>query len=71
MYFTRRYRSPFGYINKKKKLIDSYGVDHSDFSTRDELEYQSARLKREEEMMEKLNNRGIHEYPQYSEDFWG
>ena len=27
--------------------VDSYGVDHSGFSTRDELEYQSARLARE------------------------
>ncbi len=45
-----------GIWNKTKQLtgykpgnggIDSYSVDHSGFSTRDELEYQSARYDRE------------------------
>ena len=35
--------------------IDSYGVDHSGFSVRDELEYQSARLARENQLAENFS----------------
>ena len=31
--------------------IDSYGVNHKNFSTRDELEYQFARVEREKQMI--------------------
>ena len=52
---------------------DSYGVDHSGFSTRDELEYQSARLARENQLAEGFAKQGIAEenYPQYGTNFWG
>ena len=36
------YKSPLGYQTGEGQ-IDTYGVDHSGFSTRDELEYQFAR----------------------------
>lgn len=39
MNFGRQYKSPLGYYNNDNQ-IDSYGVDHSGFSTRDELNYQ-------------------------------
>ena len=53
--------------------VDSYGVDHSGFSTRDELEYQSARLARENQLAEGFAKQGIAEenYPQYGTNFWG
>ena len=53
--------------------VDSYGVDHSGFSTRDELEYQSARLARENQLAEGFAKQGIAEedYPQFGTDFWG
>lgn len=53
--------------------VDSYGVDHSGFSTRDELEYQSARLARENQLAQNFANQGISEenYPQYGTNFWG
>ena len=38
--------------------VDSYGVDHSGFSTRDELEYQSARLARENQLGRISANKG-------------
>lgn len=68
--------------NKTKQLtgykpgnggIDSYGVDHSGFSTRDELEYQTARLDRENQLAESFAKQGIAEenYPQYGTNFWG
>ncbi|MBQ9270759.1 MAG: hypothetical protein IJ218_00635 [Alphaproteobacteria bacterium] len=41
--------------------VDSYGVDHSGFSTRDELEYQSARLARENQLAEGFAKQGIAE----------
>ena len=40
------YKSRLGYQTGENQ-IDSYGVDHSGFSTRDELEYQFARRERE------------------------
>ena len=53
--------------------VDSYGVDHSGFSTRDELEYQSARLARENQLAENFSKQGISEenYPKFSTNFWG
>lgn len=53
--------------------IDSYGVDHSGFSIRDELEYQTARLDRENQLAESFAKHGIAEenYPQYGTNFWG
>lgn len=53
--------------------VDSYGVDHSGFSTRDELEYQNARLTRENQLAENFAEQGIAEenYPQYGTNFWG
>ena len=52
--------------------VDSYGVDHSGFSTRDELEYQSARLARENQLAEGFAKQGIAEenYPQFGTNFW-
>ena len=52
--------------------VDSYGVDHSGFSTRDELEYQSARLARENQLAENFSKQGIAEenYPQFGTNFW-
>ena len=42
----RKFKSIFGYENNddEKNKIDSYGVDHSNFSLRDEIEYQMARV---------------------------
>jgi len=53
--------------------VDSYGVDHSGFSTSDELEYQRARLNRENQLAQNFEQMGIAEenYPQYGIDFWG
>ena len=66
-----KYISPFGYQTNNGK-IDSYGVDHSGFTTRDELEYQFARDKREQDLMKQYNAQGItSNYPQYATNFWG
>ena len=52
--------------------IDSYGVDHSGFTTRDEIEYQMARQQRENQMIKNYNNHGItQDYPQAGTNFWG
>lgn len=53
--------------------VDSYGVDHSGFTTRDELEYQSARLARENQLADNFSKQGITEenYPIYGTNFWG
>ena len=49
----------------------SYGVDHSGFSLRDEIEYQTARNQRERQLMQMYNQQGITEnYPQYTTNFW-
>ena len=64
-----KYISPFGYQTNDGK-IDSYGVDHSGFTTRDELEYQFARDKREQDLMKQYNAQGItSNYPQYGTTF--
>ena len=52
--------------------IDSYGVDHNGFSTRDELAYQFARDKREGKLLDYYQSQGINDnYPQLGTDFWG
>ena len=66
-----KYISPFGYQTNNGK-IDSYGVDHSGFTIRDELEYQFARDKREQDLMKQYNAQDItSNYPQYGTNFWG
>jgi hypothetical protein len=66
-----KYTSPFGY-QIGTGGIDTYGVDHSGFTTRDELQYQIARQKRENQLKEQYNAQGITEnYPQYTTNFWG
>ena len=66
-----KYQSPFGY-QVGDNGIDSYGVDHSGFSLRDEIEYQTARDNRESQMMQMYNQQGITDnYPQYTTNFWG
>ena len=66
-----KYKSPLGYSTGDNK-IDAYGVDHSDFSTRDELEYQFARQNKENQLIQNYNNQGITKnYPQYTTNFWG
>ena len=69
----RKYRSPLGYfMDDEEKRKDSYGVDHSGFSTQDELEYQTARSERENELIQNYNNQGITKnYPQQGTNFWG
>ncbi len=51
----------------------SYGVDHSNFSTRDEVEYQFERFEKEKQMAENLKQQGIEpeNYPQLGTAFWG
>lgn len=53
--------------------VDSYGVDHSGFSTQDELQYQTLRANREQQLANDLQKQGITEenYPQYGTSFWG
>ena len=66
-----KYKSPFGY-QVGDNGIDSYGVDHRNFSLRDEIEYQTARGNRENQMMQMYNQQGItDDYPQYTTNFWG
>lgn len=65
------YKSPLGYQTGENQ-IDTYGVDHSGFSTRDELEYQFARQNKENQLIQNYNNQGITKnYPQYGTNFWG
>ena len=65
------YKSPLGYVADGKK-IDSYGVDHSGFSTKDEIKYQMARQRREKRLIDNYNRQGItKDYPQYGNNFWG
>ena len=66
-----QYKSPLGY-QVGENQIDTYGVDHSGFSTRDEVAYQTARQQRENQIMQNYHNQGINkDYPQYGTDFWG
>ena len=65
-----KYKSKFGYQIGNNQ-IDSYGVDHSGFSTRDEVAYQFAREERENALLEQLKKQGItSNFPQYGTDFW-
>ena len=71
MNFYSNYKSPLGYQTGEGQ-IDTYGVDHSGFSTRDELEYQFARQNKENQLIQNYNNQGITKnYPQYGTNFWG
>ena len=66
-----KYKSPLGY-QVGENQIDTYGVDHSGFTTRDEVAYQTARQQRENRIMQNYHNQGINkDYPQYGTDFWG
>ena len=66
-----KYKSPLGY-QVGENQIDTYGVDHSGFTTRDEVAYQTARQQRENQIMQNYNNQGINEnYPQAGTNFWG
>ncbi len=71
MDFYAKYKSPLGYQTGENH-IDTYGVDHSGFSTRDELEYQFARQNKENQLIQNYNNQGITKnYPQQGTNFWG
>ena len=66
-----RYQSRSGYFNQDDQT-DGYGVDHSGFSLRDELLYQTARKEREQELFENFNRQGVDEnYPRLGTSFWG
>ena len=66
-----QYKSPLGY-QVGENQIDTYGVDHSGFITRDEVAYQTARQQRENRIMQNYHHQGINkDYPQYGTDFWG
>lgn len=56
----QKYTSPFGYQTGMGG-IDTYGVNHNGFSLRDEIEYQFARQKRENELQAQYNAQGITE----------
>ena len=66
-----KYQSPFGYQNGENG-VDSYGVDHNGFSTKDELQYQTLRQKRENELKSDMARQGVAQsnYPQYGTSFW-
>ena len=65
MDFFKKYTIPFGCVTNGSQ-IDKYGIDHSTFSTRDELEYQFARQEREKQLADILNRQGFarQDYPQ-------
>ena len=66
-----KYQSPLGY-NVGENGIDSYGVDHKNFTLQDEVQYQNLRHNREQGLIKQLNEQGITEnYPQYGTNFWG
>ena len=71
MEMFNKYKSPLGYaINDNN--TDTYGVDHSGFTLRDELAYQMARQQRENQIIKNYNNQGItKDYPQAGTNFWG
>ena len=65
-------KSPLGYQNLTNSFLDSYGVDHSGFTTRDELEYQFARQERENLLMDQEKQNGVTDhFTQYGHNFWG
>ena len=64
MSYYKQYKSPLGY-QMYPNGIDSYGVNHQGFSTKDELLYHSALQQKESDLMKQYNNQGITEnYPQ-------
>ena len=66
-----RYQSRSGYFNQDDQT-DGYGVDHSGFSLRDELLYQTARKEREQELFENFNRQGVDKsYPRLGTSFGG
>ena len=68
----RKMKSPLGYQNLTNSSFDSYGVDHSGFTTRDELEYQFARQEREHLLMDQEKQNGVTDnFTQYGHNFWG
>ena len=68
----RKMKSPLGYQNLTNSSFDSYGVDHSGFTTRDELEYQFARQERENLLMDQeQQNKVTDNFTQYGTNFWG
>lgn len=68
--FYDDYQSPLGY-RALKNGYDTYGVDHSKFTTREEVEYQYNRVQREKELMQQQRNMGITgNYVQYGTNFW-
>ncbi len=68
----RKMKSPLGYQNLTNSSLDSYGVDHSGFTTRDELEYQFARQERENLLMDQEKQNGVTDhFTQYGHNFWG
>ena len=68
----RKMKSPLGYQNLTNSSFDSYGVDHSGFTTRDELEYQFARQERENLLMDQEQQNGVTDhFTQYGTNFWG
>ena len=68
----RKMKSPLGYQNLTNSFLDSYGVDHSAFTTRDELEYQFARQERENLLMDQEKQNGVTDnFTQYGHNFWG
>ena len=71
MNFFKKYTTPFGYVADGNP-VDAYGVNHSGFSTRDELEYQFARFSREKQLADVLRQHGIpqQDYPQLGIGFW-
>ncbi|MBR6730955.1 MAG: hypothetical protein IKL90_06425, partial [Alphaproteobacteria bacterium] len=68
----RKLKSLLGYQNLPNSSLDSYGVDHSGFTTRDELEYQFARQDREDLLMNQEKQNGVTDnFTQYGHNFWG
>ena len=66
-----RYQSRAGYFNQDNQT-DGYGVDHSGFNLRDELLYQTARNKREQELFENYERQGLDkDCPRLGTSFWG
>ncbi len=71
MSFYSPYKSLLGY-SRGEGNRDSYDVDHSGFTTRDEVAYQIARQKRENQAIQNFNNHGITKnYPLQGANFWG
>ncbi len=71
MKMFNKFQSSLGY-QVTDNQIDTFGVDHSNFSARDEVEYQFARQNKENQLIQNYNNQGITKnYPRYGTNFWG